>query len=66
MSVDEARRQQRPAAAVENGGIGMGGPWAAGMPLALEQWPARLRGLASGLLQGAMGRRSSTTVNVAS
>ena len=33
-------------------GIGMGGPWAAGMPLALEQWPARLRGLASGLLQG--------------
>ena len=34
-------------------GIGMGGPWAAGMPLALEHWPARLRGLASGLLQGA-------------
>ena len=33
-------------------GIGMGGPWAAGMPLALEQWPGRLRGLASGLLQG--------------
>lgn len=33
-------------------GIGMGGPWAAGMPLALEHWPARLRGLASGLLQG--------------
>lgn len=24
-------------------GIGMGGVWAAGMPLALEHWPARLR-----------------------
>jgi SHS family lactate transporter-like MFS transporter len=38
-------------------GIGMGGVWAAGMPLALEHWPAKLRGLASGLLQGgyAMG-----------
>jgi SHS family lactate transporter-like MFS transporter len=38
-------------------GIGMGGVWAAGMPLALEHWPAHLRGLASGLLQGgyAMG-----------
>jgi SHS family lactate transporter-like MFS transporter len=33
-------------------GIGMGGMWAAGMPLALEHWPARLRGLASGILQG--------------
>ena len=33
-------------------GVGMGGPWAAGMPLALEHWPTRLRGLASGLLQG--------------
>ncbi len=33
-------------------GIGMGGVWAAGMPLALEHWPARLRGTASGLLQG--------------
>ncbi len=33
-------------------GIGMGGEWAAGMPLALEHWPARLRGIASGLLQG--------------
>jgi SHS family lactate transporter-like MFS transporter len=33
-------------------GIGMGGVWAAGMPLALEHWPARLRGIASGLLQG--------------
>jgi SHS family lactate transporter-like MFS transporter len=33
-------------------GIGMGGEWAAGMPLVLEHWPARLRGIASGLLQG--------------
>ena len=33
-------------------GIGMGGVWAAGMPLALEHWPTHLRGLASGLLQG--------------
>lgn len=33
-------------------GIGMGGVWAAGMPLALEHWPSRLRGIASGLLQG--------------
>ena len=33
-------------------GIGMGGEWAAGMPLVLEHWPTRLRGLASGLLQG--------------
>lgn len=33
-------------------GIGMGGVWAAGMPLALEHWPDRLRGVVSGLLQG--------------
>lgn len=33
-------------------GVGMGGEWAAGMPLALEHWPAHLRGIASGLLQG--------------
>ena len=33
-------------------GIGMGGEWAAGMPLALEHWPTRFRGIASGLLQG--------------
>ena len=32
-------------------GIGMGGVWAAGMPLALEHWPARLRGIASGAMQ---------------
>ena len=33
-------------------GIGMGGEWAAGMPLTLEHWPTHLRGIASGLLQG--------------
>jgi MFS transporter, SHS family, lactate transporter len=33
-------------------GIGMGGVWAAGVPLVLEHWPAHLRGTASGLLQG--------------
>lgn len=33
-------------------GVGMGGMWAAGVPLALEHLPARLRGIASGLLQG--------------
>jgi SHS family lactate transporter-like MFS transporter len=32
-------------------GVGMGGMWAAGLPLALEHVPARLRGIASGLLQ---------------
>ena len=33
-------------------GIGMGGMWAAGVPLALEHWPKELRGIASGFLQG--------------
>src|SRR6202163_1729570 len=33
-------------------GVGMGGVWAAGMPLAIEHSPSRLRGLVSGLLQG--------------
>ena len=33
-------------------GIGMGGMWAAGVPLALEHLPIQLRGVASGLLQG--------------
>jgi SHS family lactate transporter-like MFS transporter len=33
-------------------GIGMGGVWAAGVPLTMEHWPAHLRGTASGLLQG--------------
>src|SRR5213595_2774279 len=32
-------------------GIGMGGVWAAGMPLAIEHWPAHLRGTASGMMQ---------------
>jgi SHS family lactate transporter-like MFS transporter len=32
-------------------GFGMGGVWAAGMPLALENWPAHLRGTASGMMQ---------------
>jgi len=32
-------------------GIGMGGVWAAGMPLAIEHWPVRLRGKVSGMLQ---------------
>jgi SHS family lactate transporter-like MFS transporter len=34
-------------------GIGMGGEWAAGMPLALEHLPDRMRGPAAGILQGA-------------
>ncbi len=33
-------------------GVGMGGEWAAGMPLTIEHWPTHLRGLVSGLLQG--------------
>jgi SHS family lactate transporter-like MFS transporter len=33
-------------------GIGMGGVWASGLPLALEHWPKNLRGTASGLLMG--------------
>jgi SHS family lactate transporter-like MFS transporter len=33
-------------------GIGMGAEWAAGTPLALEHWPARSRGMVSGILQG--------------
>jgi SHS family lactate transporter-like MFS transporter len=33
-------------------GLGMGGEWAAGMPLVLEHWPAKLRGVASGLMLG--------------
>jgi MFS transporter, SHS family, lactate transporter len=32
-------------------GIGMGGVWAAGMPLAIEHWPLHLRGRVSGMLQ---------------
>ena len=33
-------------------GLGMGGEWAAGMPLVLEHWPKKLRGLVSGLMLG--------------
>ncbi|HEY7687286.1 MAG TPA: MFS transporter, partial [Dongiaceae bacterium] len=33
-------------------GVGMGGVWSAGMPLAIEHCPPRHRGLVSGLLQG--------------
>jgi SHS family lactate transporter-like MFS transporter len=33
-------------------GLGMGGEWAAGMPLVFEHWPARFRGLVSGLMLG--------------
>lgn len=32
-------------------GVGMGGVWTAGMPLAIEHWPAALRGRVSGMLQ---------------
>ncbi len=32
-------------------GIGMGGVWTAGMPLAIEHWPPQLRGRVSGMLQ---------------
>ena len=39
-----------PAGTVLN--RGMGGRGHAGMPLVLEHWPAHLRGIASGLLQG--------------
>lgn len=33
-------------------GFGMGAEWAAGAALAMENWPKRTRGIASGLLQG--------------
>src|SRR5271165_86393 len=33
-------------------GIGMGAEWPAGAALAMESWPARSRGLMSGVLQG--------------
>ncbi|MGE3771886.1 MAG: MFS transporter [Gammaproteobacteria bacterium] len=33
-------------------GLGMGGVWAAGMPLVFEHWPTRLRGLVSGMMLG--------------
>jgi SHS family lactate transporter-like MFS transporter len=33
-------------------GLGMGAEWTSGTTLAMENWPARSRGIASGLLQG--------------
>ncbi|HET6234986.1 MAG TPA: MFS transporter [Acetobacteraceae bacterium] len=36
-------------------GIGMGTEWPAGAALAMESWPARSRGLMSGVLQGSWG-----------
>ncbi len=33
-------------------GFGMGAEWTAGATLAMESWPARSRGIASGILQG--------------
>jgi SHS family lactate transporter-like MFS transporter len=33
-------------------GFGMGGEWASGTTLAMENWPERSRGIASGILQG--------------
>jgi SHS family lactate transporter-like MFS transporter len=36
-------------------GIGMGAEWPAGATLAMESWPARSRGLMSGVLQGSWG-----------
>src|SRR5262245_6079260 len=36
-------------------GIGMGAEWPAGAALAMEAWPARSRGIMSGLWQGAWG-----------
>jgi len=33
-------------------GLGMGGEWAAGMPLVFEHWPTRFRGVVSGLMLG--------------
>ncbi|WP_242335517.1 MULTISPECIES: MFS transporter [Anaeromyxobacter] len=36
-------------------GFGMGAEWTAGAALAMESWPVRSRGIASGLLQGSWG-----------
>ena len=36
-------------------GLGMGAEWTAGATLAMENWPKRSRGFASGLLQGSWG-----------
>lgn len=36
-------------------GVGMGAEWASGATLAMESWPARSRGLMSGILHGSWG-----------
>jgi SHS family lactate transporter-like MFS transporter len=36
-------------------GFGMGAEWTAGTTLAMESWPERSRGIASGILQGSWG-----------
>jgi SHS family lactate transporter-like MFS transporter len=36
-------------------GFGMGAEWTSGTTLAMESWPARSRGIASGVLQGSWG-----------
>ena len=46
-------------------GLGMGAEWTAGTTLAMENWPARSRGIASGVLQGswAIGYLLAATVS---
>jgi hypothetical protein len=48
-----ARATRRCSCAVRFFGLGMGGEWAAGMPLVLEHYPESRRGLVMGVLQGA-------------
>jgi SHS family lactate transporter-like MFS transporter len=45
-------------------GLGMGAQWTAGTTLAMESWPERSRGIASGILQGswAVGYLAATAV----
>ena len=43
-------------------GLGMGAQYAAGMTLAMENWPARSRGIASGVLQGSWATRDDQTL----
>lgn len=46
-------------------GLGMGAEWTSGTTLAMENWPARSRGIASGVLQGswAIGYLLAATVS---
>jgi MFS transporter, SHS family, lactate transporter len=48
-------------------GIGMGGEWTSGTTLAMENWPQRSRGIASGILQGswAVGYLAAALVSAA-